>query len=723
MPGPPEVSPNGTQQRTAGPADAWSAFVERWLALALGVLATVPVLVSLLRALADNWTPVYDDAIIATNAFDMLTSETRAVGVYSDASVPDVGPIYNLGPLPLWLLALPARVPGDWALPVMAALINAACVVGVVLLARRRGGDPLMVATAVALALLLRSVPAEALHSILNPSLALLPLTLLLFLSWSVACGDFRLLPLTALVASFVIQAHVSVAIPAVPAVLVALAGLAIFPRRRTGSGRRNPALRRSALAALAVITVCWVVPVADELVDRPGNVRKAIWTSRVEQPTVGLDAGWNSLVRATGAWPWWLRDNQQETIRVFEVHGRPGVVATVSSMILLVGLVLVALLARRRRRDIAAAAVLALLLNLAIVIGVSLTPERLAAFANKSTLWANPVGMFSWLVVGWSSATLAAERWRPAHRTLGRLPVFRTRAAAVAAFAVVALVAALSSASQEGDFLRAVYGPVRTIGDRLDDRLQRDATVEVVSAERTSLFRGDAVLTRALLYQLRRYGVHPVTGNNKYADQLGGYYDLKKHAADRLLVIDDHSQPTSPYARVLARVPASATQSEPDAGPAPFPARPITVSVVPRAALACPSPTPPSPPPARRFRSLHTVRRWVIGFVDHSTVFGRRALFCGWAGSTASHQAADLVALAVGQRLVAAVKPGRPRPDVLKTNPGIREENVGFSLSVPRRLITRDYGADDVQLIGIAAGRATPLRFLCTQKPQRWGC
>jgi hypothetical protein len=103
--------------------------------------------------------------------------------------------------------------------------------------------------------------------------------------------------------------------------------------------------------------------------------------------------------------------------------------------------------------------------------------------------------------------------------------------------------------------------------------------------------------------------------------------------------------------------------------------------------------------------------------------VFGRRALFCGWAGSTASHQAADLVALAVGQRLVAAVKPGRPRPDVLKTNPGIREENVGFSLSVPRRLITRDYGADDVQLIGIAAGRATPLRFLCTQKPQRWGC
>ena len=62
-----------------------------------------------------------------------------------------------------------------------------------------------MFATAIGIALMCQSLPAESFHDIWNPAAALFPFLLLLFLGWSLACGQRRLLPLTALVASYVI--------------------------------------------------------------------------------------------------------------------------------------------------------------------------------------------------------------------------------------------------------------------------------------------------------------------------------------------------------------------------------------------------------------------------------------------------------------------------------------------------------------------------------------
>jgi hypothetical protein len=115
------------------------AGAERRFVLAIGLTAAVPVVVSTVRALAAGWVPVYDDAIIATTGLDALTSHARLVGVYSDASRPEVGPLYNAGPMLFWLLALPARLPRDWAIPVTVGLINSASIVGAVALAHRRG--------------------------------------------------------------------------------------------------------------------------------------------------------------------------------------------------------------------------------------------------------------------------------------------------------------------------------------------------------------------------------------------------------------------------------------------------------------------------------------------------------------------------------------------------------------------------------------------------------
>src|SRR2546429_8831648 len=119
--------------------------------------------------------------------------------------------------------------------------VNSLAIVGAVALARRRGGVILMFATALAIALMCQSLAAETFHDIWNPSAALFPFTLLIFLCWSLACGEYRLLPLTALVASFVLQANLTYLPPTVGLLAVRLGGLALSP---AGVRRRPPAAR-----------------------------------------------------------------------------------------------------------------------------------------------------------------------------------------------------------------------------------------------------------------------------------------------------------------------------------------------------------------------------------------------------------------------------------------------------------------------------------------------
>jgi hypothetical protein len=124
--------------------------LERRLMLAVGLIAALPVIVSTARAVAVGWTPVFDDALIATNAFDVFTGRSDLLGMYSEASLRHGEPVFSLGPMLFWLLALQARFLGDWALPVTAGMVNTASIMGVVALAHRRGGRAFMFTTAVA---------------------------------------------------------------------------------------------------------------------------------------------------------------------------------------------------------------------------------------------------------------------------------------------------------------------------------------------------------------------------------------------------------------------------------------------------------------------------------------------------------------------------------------------------------------------------------------------
>ncbi len=311
-----------------------------------------------MHAFTVAWTPVFDDAIIATNAFDAITAHPRLVGIYTEASQQQVGSVYGLGPVLLWLLSLPTHMPGDWALPLTAGLVNAASILGVVALARRRGGKPFMFLTAGALAAMCGSLPSEALHDILNPSLALLPFTLLLFLAWSLACGEFRLLPLTVLVTSFVVQAHFSMGVASLAMLAIGVGGLSIctIRGRRRSPSRTRRELRRWLLASLAVALVCWAPPLVDQVVHRPGNLALIVETARTDEPRIGERLGWYHLERTIGIWPWWLKSPSAGPGRLFDTLSPPPAAGLVSCALILGGLTIVLLLGlaattRGRRR------------------------------------------------------------------------------------------------------------------------------------------------------------------------------------------------------------------------------------------------------------------------------------------------------------------------------------------------------------------------------------
>jgi hypothetical protein len=567
----------GAPRNLARVALAW--VVDHHLVLAVGFLAAVPVLVSTVRAIRAGWAPVWDDAIIATNAFDAVSADPRLVGVYSDASVSSVGPIYNAGPVLLWPLGLPAHLLGNWALPATVGAINAVSVVAVVALARRRGGHILMFATAIAVPVMCRSLPAEALHDLFNPSFALMPLTLLVFLAWSVACGDHGLLPVTVLVASFVIQAHASVALAGVAVLLVALVGFATSRTRRRGEPEAMGGSRRPwIVAALAVALVCWAAPVVDMALHPPGNLVRIARTASIDEATAGMDAGWHSLVRAIGVRPWWLRSPPSQASRVFDVFGAPRAPQTVSAALVLGLLLLVAATAwRRRRADLAAGAALALALAGAIAVTIGQTPQRLALNIDKAVRWTSPAGMFVWLVAGWSGVAVARATAAVRSPRLGHAALWSSRAATLAGLGTTALVGVLVASDQERDSWQRIYQPVNTLTSALDGQVPRHRTLLVANGAQDS-GTGFAIQT-ALVYHLRRTGHDVVTSN--LAQKLGPRYSIRHHPPDEVLTINDQRTRVSTGAQILAR---TTVVSAPGSRPA---VRPLTVTLTPASASA----------------------------------------------------------------------------------------------------------------------------------------
>ena len=489
---------------------AWLRRAAVWLGRALpaittGLAAAIPVLVSTAHAVSAGWEPAADDGIIVTRAWDVLTLHSPLVGQYSEAGNLTGQVIHSPGPLLYWLLALPSRFGSTTSLAVTMGAVNTLAIIACVALARRRGGLVLMFATAIGIALMCQSLPAESFHDVWNPAAALFPFLLLIFLCWSVACGDHRLLPLTTAVASFVTQTHLTYIAPTAGLLAIGVGGLAVrrFAERRAAQRGAEMLPRRRArsrpfghwvAAATLVAAICWAPPLLDEIANSPGNLTLIVAATSDRGTTLGASVGWNAVVDAVGWKPWWLYIPKSEWDRKHDVRVTPAGGASDSTLAMLAALGLVILVGlRRRRADLAAAAAIGLVLCAALAANMSQTPAvpLLAATIGYTAWWGSMLGLWVWLVLVWSLWCLLrrlvrenAPALRRAADRVKRLPAGTLRAACVAASlgalgGTVATAGAVA-AKQKPDSHVNQYHPIAAIVARLDEIIPPGQTVRM---------------------------------------------------------------------------------------------------------------------------------------------------------------------------------------------------------------------------------------------------
>jgi hypothetical protein len=493
------------------------------LELAVGLSAALPVIVSAAHAVTVGWVPLGDDAVIAARSYDVPTTHAPLLGQFSASSgILGNGPQSSLGPMLYWLLAIPARLFEPSALVATVGLVATASIVGCVILARRRGGDAFMVATAIGIAVAARSIDPETLSDIWNPAAALFPLLLLMFVSWSVASGEVRLLPVAVVLASFVAQCHLAYVLPALGMLAVAAGGLWLAP---------PPGVRRALVPAAVAALVCWSAPLVEQAIHRPGNLVQVARSATAGEPTFGLSAGWHTVVRTAGLDAWWLRAPRPPADRLGDIVARPGAAGIVTAVAMLAVLAAAAAAGlRRRHAELAAAGTLGLLLCLAAGATAASTPSKGNLFISVGyTLWwASFAGMFATLLAGWSAAQLLRGRLRIA------LPAATGRAAALTGIAAVLAAGALVAARTGAESLQSAYRPVR----QAVDRLARDRRPALVTLGTPNEFVLQSDVQAGLVYGLRREGVRVMaTGLT-----IGHWYQPGKAKAERDVIISSPS-------------------------------------------------------------------------------------------------------------------------------------------------------------------------------------
>ena len=373
--------------------------------LVVTCLLVLPALVAAGSLLGRHWYGSGDQALEVLRISDVGGQHTPLVGVLSRFGW------YHPGPLLFLVLAPAQRLLGETGVLAGTALLNAAALVGVAVVARRRGGTALVLWTALLVAALVHALGPGLLLDPWNPWVPVLPFLFFALLAWSVACGDHRAVPWAAGVGSFVVQTHVGYA-PLVVGVLAVVLVLAVLSRARGGLGRW--------LTIAGVVTVAlWLPPLIQEATGHPGNLGEvasyfAHQPSSSQEPADiagGPAVGWKTAFGAMGTelsppGPW-LTGRDTNSVG-FVAKG-----AAVPAVLVLLATVGSGLLAwRRGAADAARLAAVAVVLA---VIGLVATARVNGILANYLVRWWWVVALLLWLAIGW--CLVEAVRALPARR------------------------------------------------------------------------------------------------------------------------------------------------------------------------------------------------------------------------------------------------------------------------------------------------------------------
>jgi hypothetical protein len=456
------------------------------LCVAAILLALLPIGVATIRAIAHDWVPVGDNAVLEARARDVLSGHPPVLGTWSSVSTAIGTDVNHPGPLLDDLLALPVRLGGSAGLALGVALINAGAIVGIAIVGYRRGGPLVATAATAAAAALSWSMGSELLYEPWNPHVVLLPFLLVLMLVWSITRGDVVAIPWAVAIASLVVQTHLSyvnlLGIVGVWAVI----GLALELRsRRRLDPEHWPELKQrvtriSVIGAL-VLVVCWAQPLVEQFFGSGrGNLLRLAAGARASYDMVGTATQTKIIASVVAVPPWWFRPSFHEP------QGGSSL-ATAIGLLVVVGAILAVCAwdARRRhdRESVAALATAAVALG-AVILTSGRAPATLFGIAAHQSRWMWPLSAFLWFAVVVTILRRFESRPVPASVLVGGLAL------------VIAVVVALNlPASNQGASSIASAIPVaRTLGDQLDD-LDVDGTVVVTGSASFADPYGSAVL------------------------------------------------------------------------------------------------------------------------------------------------------------------------------------------------------------------------------------
>ena len=429
----------------------------RWIVPLAVAVAALPIVVATVRALADGWLAVGDNANMLIRANDVLTSNHPLLGTWSSASIAIGEDVNHPGPLLFDVLAIPAKLGGSGGVAVGVALLGIASLAGIGWFAARVGGPRLACWCLAGAAALEWTMGSELLHDPWNPHVVLLPFLLVLVLVVAMVRGDRLALPVAIGVASLVVQTHLTYAVLAPALCGVGLLALAHRYRRDA---------MRTIVVAVVVGCLCWVQPLIDQVAGE-GNLAALAGGVGASDDSVGAALGTRLVADVFGTPPWWARPSFEEAFRVpplqpTHVDGEPNVAGLPSGAVAaltlaaVAGATLGALLLARRRRDGLATSFVAVAAVATVFVGFAVVTQPLSTIGitghQLRYLWPTAI-----LLTVALAMALAPRRWTLA-----------VPGALVALVSVLALPASGATAGPAND--SDVFPIIRSIGQQLDD-------------------------------------------------------------------------------------------------------------------------------------------------------------------------------------------------------------------------------------------------------------
>ncbi|MCU1427965.1 MAG: hypothetical protein JWL83_1965 [Actinomycetia bacterium] len=428
-----------------------------WAAIATVVLAVLPIVVATVRTLHRGWLPVGENALFQIRAHDVFTRHPPLIGLASSASESTRTDLHHPGPLLFDLLAVPVRLWNGAGVALGIGVLNTIAVLGIAAAVKRAAGPLFVILAMAATAVLTWTMGSELLFDPWNPHSTLLPFLCLLFVAWVFAAGDLVLLPWLCLLASFVLQTHLSYAF-LVPVVLVfAIVGY-LRTRRSEAPETRAPRARLLRIGAIGavVLALCWAQPLTDQFFAQgPGNLGALLTNGNAKGPTVGLADAPRVVATIETLPPFWFRPSFRNgwLASPGEVKATPALPSSAASIATLavLGLVLLACAwDARRRRD----RLLGVLLALdAVVLAVALYTAARAPLG----FFGLPLHFFRWLWAIGAFTTFAILA--TIVRTVVGGDARRARSVAGAGLVAVAVFALLNLPTSNQGVAPPIYG------------------------------------------------------------------------------------------------------------------------------------------------------------------------------------------------------------------------------------------------------------------------